>query len=47
MGQAPRPGYKTAENVEPAASVVQQAAPAEADNFFVRLWKKFIALFQF
>ena len=39
--------YKTAENVEPAASVVQQAAPAEADNFFVRLWKKFIALFQF
>ena len=32
--------YKTAENVEPAASVVQQAAPAEADNFFVRLWKK-------
>ena len=39
--------YKTAENVEPAASVVQQAVPAEADNFFVRLWKKFIALFQF
>ena len=39
--------YKTAENVETAASVVQQAAPAEADNFFVRLWKKFIALFQF
>ena len=39
--------YKTAENVEPAASVIQQAAPAEADNFFVRLWKKFIALFQF
>ena len=39
--------YKTAENVEPAASVVQQAAPAETDNFFVRLWKKFIALFQF
>ena len=39
--------YKTAENVEPAASVVQQAAPVKADNFFVRLWKKFIALFQF
>ena len=39
--------YKTAENVEPAASVIQQAAPAEADNFFVRLWKKFMALFQF
>lgn len=39
--------YKTAENVEPAASVVQQEAPAESGNFFVRLWKKLVALFQF
>ena len=39
--------YKTAENVEPAASVVQQTAPAESGNFFVRLWKKLVALFQF
>lgn len=39
--------YKTAEDVEPAASVVAEAAPVESGNFFVRLWKKFIALFQF
>ena len=39
--------YKTAEHVEPAPSVVQQAAPAESGNFFVRLWKKLVALFQF
>ena len=39
--------YKTAEDVEPAASVVAEAAPVESGNFFVRLWKKLIALFQF
>lgn len=39
--------YKTAEDVEPAASVVAEAAPVESGNFFVRLWKKFLALFQF
>ena len=39
--------YKTAEDVEPAASVVAEAAPVESGNFFVRLWKKFIALFKF
>lgn len=39
--------YKTAEDVEPAASVVAEAAPVESENFFVRLWKKLIALFQF
>ena len=39
--------YKTAEDVEPAASVVAKAAPVESGNFFVRLWKKLIALFQF
>ena len=39
--------YKTAEDVEPAASVVAEAAPVESGNFFVRLWKKFIALFPF
>ena len=39
--------YKTAEDVEPAASVVAEAAPVESGNFFVRLWKKFLALFKF
>ena len=39
--------YKTAEDVEPAASVVAEAAPVESGNFFVRLWKKLIALFPF
>lgn len=39
--------YKTAEDVEPAASVVAEAAPVESGNFFVRLWKKLIALFRF
>jgi len=39
--------YKTAEDVEPAASVVQEAAPAESGNFFVRLWRKLVALFHF
>lgn len=39
--------YKTAEDVEPAASVVAEAAPVESGNFFVRLWKKLIALFKF
>ena len=39
--------YKTAEDVEPAASVVAEAAPVESGNFFIRLWKKLIALFQF
>ena len=39
--------YKTAEDVEPAASVVAETAPVESGNFFVRLWKKLIALFQF
>ena len=39
--------YKTAEDVEPAVSVVAEAAPVESGNFFVRLWKKLIALFQF
>ena len=39
--------YKTAEDVEPAASVVTEAAPVEEGNFFVRLWKKLVALFQF
>lgn len=39
--------YKTAEDVEPAASVVQETAPAQTGNFFVRLWQKLVALFQF
>ena len=39
--------YKTAEDVEPAPSVVQEPAPAESGNFFVRLWHKLVALFQF
>lgn len=39
--------YKTAEDVEPAASVVAEAAPVESGNFFVRLWRKLIALFPF
>lgn len=39
--------YKTAEDVEPAASVVQETAPAESGNFFVRLWRKLAALFSF
>lgn len=39
--------YKTAEDVEPAASVVAETTTVESGNFFVRLWKKFIALFKF